>query len=228
MSDILSVLEQQTSQTENLIARLQQRLEQTNQLRALEHQRQELVGTIARLDERLSGIDAELAALRLPAATGETDLAAVTTKFQTTWGSIFHSDPTVSTPLPSPLPAAGSAPSPALSLFAGATVEDFGGLDLDPSGPAEETEAWPFDSGLFSAAEELQDAESPDEWTWWGDDEQPAGVDDPPAAVSPLINDDFPGTAMYGDGAVMFETMPLSTTESGSPGKRKGILGRFF
>ncbi|MCG3211836.1 MAG: hypothetical protein FOGNACKC_05482 [Anaerolineae bacterium] len=222
MSDILQVLDQQTSQTETLIARLQQRLEQTSQLRQLEQQRQQLVDSIARLESRLAGIDEELVDLRRLAAT-DADLAGATTRLQTAWAGLAPAQP------PSGLPVAPAAlneePEPdhltAPALFDAEPVLDTGSFTELFGGSEPDNDAgWSFDGGLFSAAEELKDPEAPDEWAWWGSDQNPA------AAGNEAPADDFLPGGLYDAGEALFEA-PLLPEPETAPG-RKGLLARFF
>lgn len=226
MSDILQVLDQQTSQTETLIARLQQRLEQTSQLRQMEQQRQQLVASIARLESRLAGIDEELVDLRRLAAT-DVDLAGATTRLQTAWAGLTAPQPPSGLPV---APALNEATESAPALFGeepvldtGSFTELFGGSEPDNAG-------WSFDGGLFSAAEELKDPEAPDEWAWWG-----SGAPNPAAAGNEAPADDFLAGGLYDAGEALFEAPPLPEPEApplpepeAAPGGRKGLLARFF
>lgn len=234
MDDILTVLEQQTAQTESLINRLSERLALTQQLRDLEQSRRQLAATIAGLEERLTGLDADLTQLRQLTVETPDDANSVqqaAQRLDSAWTGIAGRAGLLSPTVPAIHVAPPAAP--VRQAEAGVTPDHFddelAGLEtgigqaedaLDVLGSffggGGETD-WLGGGGssFFSAAEELgaDDADSGEDWWLSGSSAEAPG----PATA----------TDMFALNAAEPAPPPPVPTASGK-NERRGLLGRFF
>jgi len=255
MSDILAVLDEQTTQTEALIDQLSDRLARTQKLKQLEIERRKTEARVTVLESRLRDIETELAHLRQQATCFDpARLKTATVHLDQVWQSsafgvetpvgIPASRPAPVTPIRpvEPTPDKSTEPDTARPALAAEVAE----VEAARPEPASTSVIAPLNADDVLGSFFLGDGGS--QWAtpaatsffsaaqelggetdlddWWQDD--PAA---PPPPAQDYLTDDFgfglplSQPAPELAGAMMME--PAAVAPNGG-GRKKGLLGRFF